>query len=110
MLGSEQKAWFKEQLLVANADPDVEVIFWVNSVSWTGIANTGENWSAYPTERAEIANFIKDNDIRGLFILCGDMHSAAIDDGRSYDFTSDGTNPVLTGNGLPVFQAAPLVS
>lgn len=108
MLGSEQKAWFKEQLLVANADPDVEVIFWVNSVSWTGIANTGENWSAYPTERAEIANFIKDNDIRGLFILCGDMHSAAIDDGRSYDFTSDGTNPVLTGNGLPVFQAAPL--
>jgi len=119
VLGTEQKAWFKEQLLASNADPNVAVTFWVNSFPWTGTARPQasppvENWAAYPTERAEIATFIKDNGVQNVFLLSGDMHSCAIDDGRTYDFSVDGTNPIITvaegyvGHGLPVFQAAPL--
>lgn len=113
VLGAAQKAWFKQQLLAANADPNIAVIFWCNSFNFTGTAHPEasppvEDWAAYPTERAEIANFIKDNGIQGLFRLEADMHALAIDDGRTYDFTVDGTNPVFNGNGIPVFVAAPL--
>lgn len=118
VLGSEQKKWFKQQLLEANADPNVAVAFWVNSFPWSGTAKPGaspaaENWAAYPTERAEIATFIKDNGVQSLFILSGDMHACAFDDGRTFDFSVDGTNPIITvadgyvGHGIPVFQAAP---
>jgi len=111
VLGS-QKAWFKEQLLVASNDPDVGAIFWVNSFPWTGTgASTGDSWAGYPTERAEIATFIKDNNIQKVFILSGDQHATSFDDGRSYDFAANGTNPYPGGqfaNGIPVFQAAPM--
>lgn len=116
VLGTEQKKWFKEQLLAANADPGVGVIFWACSFPWTGTGSPGafpprENWAAYPTERAEIATFIKSNNVQNLFLLSGDMHAAAFDDGRTYDFSVDGTNPFPGGtfaHGLPVFHGGPL--
>lgn len=116
VLGAPQKAWFKEQLLVASNDPDVGAIFWVNTYPFTGTGRPGafpsdEGWPAYTTERAEIATFIKDNDVRKVFLLSGDMHACAIDDGRTYDFSANGTYPYPGGqfaNGLPVFQAAPI--
>ena len=115
VLGDEQKKWFKEQVLAANADGSIAVTFWVNSFPWTGTGSPGafpprENWAAYPTERAEIATFLKSNSVQNLFILSGDMHACAFDDGRTYDFSADGTNPFPGGtfaHGLPVFQAAP---
>jgi len=88
----------------------------VNSFPWSGTAQPGaappvENWAAYPTERAELATFIKDNNVQKIFILSGDGHSTSFDDGRTYDFTLDGTNPFpggQFGTGIPVFQAAPI--
>ena len=102
-------------MLAANADGSIAVTFWVNSFPWTGTGSPGafpprENWAAYPTERAEIATFLKSNSVQNLFILSGDMHACAFDDGRTYDFSADGTNPFPGGtfaHGLPVFQAAP---
>jgi alkaline phosphatase D len=116
VLGAEQKKWFKEQLLAANADPNIAVIFWCNSFCFSGTGSPGafpprENWAAYPTERAEIANFIKSNNVQNLFRLEADAHSLAFDDGRTYDFTLDGTNPFPGGtlaHGIPTFVAAPL--
>lgn len=116
VLGTEQKKWFKEQLLAANADPNISVTFWACTFPWTGTGSPGafpphENWAAYPTERAEIARFIKTNNVQNLFILSGDMHSAAFDDGRTFDFSVDGTNPFPGGtfaNGIPVFHGGPL--
>jgi phosphodiesterase/alkaline phosphatase D-like protein len=113
VLGARQKQWFKEQLLAASNDPNIKAIFWVNSFPWTGTSQYGanppvEHWAAYPTERKELADFIKNNNIRKLFILSGDMHACAIDDGRTWDFAQDKDNPVYNGHGLPVFQAAPL--
>jgi alkaline phosphatase D len=116
VLGEDQLAWFKAQLLAASNDPDVAATFWVSSFAWTGTGSPGvapaaTNWAAYTTQRSEIAEFIRDNGVAKLFILSGDMHAAAFDDGRTYDFATDGTNPFPGGqfaSGLPVFQAGPL--
>lgn len=116
VLGADQLAWFKSQLLVANADPDVGAIFWINSFSWSGTGSPGAfqprtHWAAYPTQRAEIAEFIKDNNVQRLFMICGDAHSTAFDDGRTYDFSVDGTNPYPGGqfaHGIPVFIGGPM--
>ena len=132
MLGTEQKAWLKRELLAANGQ--FPVIFWVSSVPWIGEAGVNyyplpanfygvawhtnytpvmptnhakwpydeDRWSAYPTERRELADFIKDHGIRGVVILHGDAHSLAADDGSHSDYATGGGAPI------PVLAAAPL--
>ena len=60
-------------------------------------------WGVYATERREIADFIKEHDLRGLVILHGDSHMLAADDGSHSDYTTH-TNglriPVLCGGPL----------
>jgi prolyl oligopeptidase len=59
-------------------------------------------WGVFSTERREIADFIKANQIHGLCILHGDSHMLAADDGRHSDYATAGGAP------LPVMCAAPL--
>jgi hypothetical protein len=93
----EQKTWFQNQVLAASADPDVQVIFWVNTFLWIGAASAGaDTWQGYTTARQEIVDWLNANSITRLFILSGDMHATAIDDGRN------------APGGLPVFHASPL--
>jgi hypothetical protein len=61
-----------------------------------------DHWSVYSTERREIADFIKSNQIRGVCILHGDAHMLAADDGTHSDYATGGGAP------LPVMAAAPL--
>jgi hypothetical protein len=97
MLGNAQKAWFKQQLLMANGK--YPLIVWVNTLPWIG--TTGDDgWYLYTNERREIANFIKENNIRGICQLSGDAHMLAIDDGTNSDYATGG------GAGFPVMQAA----
>lgn len=101
MLGAEQKAWFKQQLLEANGR--YPVIVWVNSVPWIGAPEQGsDSWAGYPTERQELADFIAENQIEGLMMLAGDAHMVAIDDGTNSDYSTTG------GAGFPVFHASAL--
>lgn len=101
MLGAEQKAWLKQELLDANGV--YPVIVWVNSQPWIVEAGTGAlGWGAYATERREIADFIVENQIQGLTMLSGDAHMLAIDDGSNNTFASSG------GPGFPIFHAAAL--
>ena len=101
MMGARQKAWFKQQLLDANGR--YPVIAWVNTVPWiTPASEDADHWGGYAAERREIANFIRDNVIRGVVILSGDAHMMALDDGTHRDYATNGGAP------LPVVQAAPL--
>ena len=100
MLGTAQKEWLKRELLAAKSK--FALIFWVSSVPWTGMSQTGDGWAAFPTERQEIADFVKLNGIRNLCLLCGDAHMLGADDGRNGDFAIGGGAP------LPSLQAAPL--
>jgi hypothetical protein len=102
MLGDEQKAWLKQELLDANGA--YPAIVWVNSQPWIEQAGPDATaWGAYATERREIADFIVENDIQGLSMLSGDAHMLAIDDGSNNTFATDGKGP-----GFPVFHAAAL--
>jgi prolyl oligopeptidase len=74
-----------------------------NSRTNRGIGPAVEDWwSVFSTERREIADFIKQNHIRGVCILHGDSHMLAADDGSHSDYATGGGAP------LPVMCAAPL--
>lgn len=99
MLGTSQKAWFKQQLLSLEGVYPLKV--WVNTLPWIG--TTGDDgWHLYTNERRELANFIKDNGISGLCMVSGDAHMLAIDNGSNSDYAAGG------GAGFPVFHAAAL--
>ena len=102
MMGSEQKAWFKEQLLEArDRDP---VIAWVSSVPWIGDdPEADDRWSGFAEERRELATFIDSIGVTDeLVILSGDAHMVALDDGSNNHFGREG------GGGFPVVHAAAL--
>ncbi len=102
MLGVDQKAWLKQQLL--DADDTHALIVWVNPLPWIAEPSAGsDGWGGYTTERRELADFISDNDIDGLLMIAGDAHMLAIDDGTNSDYSDDGV-----ANGFPVFHAAAL--
>ncbi len=101
-MGAAQKAWFKQELINAR-DAGFPLTLWVSTMPWIAPAVLGEdNWGGYTTERAEIANFIRDNRITNVAILSGDMHALAFDDGTHSDYATGGGAP------LTVLQAAAL--
>lgn len=101
-MGAAQKAWFKQELIAAR-DAGFPMILWVNTDPWIGPAQVGaDTWGGYATERIEIANFIKDNRLRNIVMLSGDMHALAYDDGSHSDYATGGGAPLV------VLHAAPL--
>lgn len=103
-LGEPQKAWFKQELINAR-DAGFPLILWVSTVPWIEAAGSGDDdWSVYSNERRELANFIRDNRIKNLVLLSGDMHALAYDDGTHSDYADGGGAPLV------VFQAAALTS
>jgi hypothetical protein len=135
MMGPQQKAWFKKELLGAKGT--YPLIFWVSTVPWIGMtgvdAYPGETnvdgmvlprnlppraqqqfnnrkrdpwlddyWAGFSFERREIADFLKQNAIKGVCILHGDAHMLGADNGSHSDYALGG------GAAVPVLAAAPL--
>ena len=101
MLGAEQKAWLKAELLAARDTHALTI--WVSPVGWIGEATPGgDAWNGYSTERRELANFIVEHDIDRLVMLSGDAHMVAIDDGTNTGYADGG------GPSFPVLHAAAL--
>ncbi len=98
IMGATQKTWFKNQCLYAR-DNNL-MIAWISGVSFGG--NQTDNWGGFTAERTELSNFFRDNNIKNMFILSGDAHMLAIDNGTNHDFSTGSNNP----NDYPVFQAA----
>lgn len=101
MMGEAQKQWFFQQLLAAKER--YPAIIWVSSVPWiddSGVSN--DTWYGFRHERAEIANFIAGNGIKGVIMLMGHARMLAIDDGRNNRYASGG------GNGFPVMSVGSL--
>lgn len=104
--GEEHLNWFKEQLLKAKADS--MIVAWVSGIPWISDKRSrkyecdeNDDWGGFEEERRAIANFIKEYEIP-LFILSGDAHIVAIDDGSNSDYATAGETEI------PVFHAAPL--
>lgn len=103
MMGATQKAWFKAQLDEAR-DEGSQLVVWLCSQVWrvdppfTGIdtaANGQDHWGAFSTERAELANYIRDNAIPQVLLLGGDAHFVAFDDGTHTDYATGGGAPIV---------------
>lgn len=102
----EHLIWFFDVLKKARSEG--KVVAWVNPIPWINAVggpnykcNERDDWGGYPEEREIIADFIKENDIK-IFILSGDAHMVAIDDGTNSDYAN--------GRGAPikVFHASAL--
>jgi phosphodiesterase/alkaline phosphatase D-like protein len=102
MLGAEQKAWLKNELLTA--DGQYALTVWVNPTPWIESPTVGgDTWAGYSTERRELADFIADNDLRRIVMLSGDAHMVAIDDGTNTDYSTEGVDA-----SFPLLHAAAL--
>jgi hypothetical protein len=100
LMSAKQRDWFKKECLRAR---DLkQIIAWVSPVSFGG--TVADTWGGYKSERSELSNFFRDNEIKNMFILSGDAHMIAIDNGSNHDFSTGSNNP----NNYPVFQAAAL--
>jgi|GEM_PF-718385 len=95
-----QKQWFKDQCLYAKNNN--LTIAWVNTISFGG--NQADNWGGFAAERTDISNFFRDNNIQHMFILSGDAHMLAMDNGANHDFSTGSNNSF----DYPVFAAAAL--
>jgi len=101
-LGVLQKAWFKQELISAR-DAGFPMILWVCTVPWIAEGKTGDDtWGGYATERVELANFIKDNRVKNLVLLAGDMHALAFDGGGNSDYATGGGAPLVVLHGAPL--------
>ena len=101
MMGKEQLEWFMKEL--KESSRSYALVIWVSSVTWTARAKEGaDHWGGFAYERNMIANFINKHRIHNLFVVSGDAHSVAADDGRNSDYADGGGAP------LPVIIAAPL--
>jgi len=101
MLGAEQKAWFKDEIVAASRTH--ELVVWVNPVPWVSEARAGsDNWAGYPEERRELADHIANNGIDNLLMVAGDAHMVAIDDGSNTDYSTNGYP------GFPLLHSAAL--
>ncbi|MBX2873814.1 MAG: alkaline phosphatase D family protein [Saprospiraceae bacterium] len=91
ILGETQKQWFLDQLSNSTAKWKVvgqQVVFSEFNVGWTSLADNslgGYNavesffldiWDGYPTERTQILDHVRDNNIDNVVILTGDFHSS----------------------------------
>jgi hypothetical protein len=99
-MGLQQKQWFKNQLV--DAKRRNLLICWVGSYSWYGTLD--DNWSLNPKERVELNEFMRDSMIENMFIINGDAHMFAIDNGTNGDFTTAQNLPYQ----YPVMQAGPI--
>lgn len=101
-MGAAQKAWFKQELIAAR-DAGFPLILWVSTTPWIGAPQLGsDSWAGYATERSELAGFFRDNLIKNLVVLSGDMHALAYDDGSNSDYAVGGGAPLV------VLQSSPL--
>jgi hypothetical protein len=95
LLGAKQKEWFKAQIMAARDSG--QAVCWVNTLPWVSApaaSSSNDDWSNYHTERLELSAFISDQGmLKRLFILSGDMHALAYDDGSSA--RNYGKTPVL---------------
>ncbi|MCP4572743.1 MAG: hypothetical protein GY838_10365 [bacterium] len=82
LLGAEQKAWLKRELLASTA---VWKILLTGSVFNPTVKCGADNWCDYRHEGRELTDFINHHEVRNVVLMSGDLHAGAI---------TDGTNPV----------------
>lgn len=93
-----QKDWLFQGLLASTA----RWKFIVSSVPFNPTVEKWDTWTTFQTERREILDFIQENDISGVVILSGDLHTGgAIDDGSNAGLPEVSTPHMNLGHAPP---------
>ncbi len=74
-----QWAWLSDNLL--NSTARWKIIF--SPVTFNPTMSKMDAWYGYPSERARLLEFISANNITDVFVISGDSHGGAIDDGTN---------------------------
>lgn len=74
-----QLAWLLDGL----KNSDARWKFIVSPVIFNPTTKQNDAWGAYKTERQKILDFVRDNNVKDVIILSGDLHAGAIDDGTN---------------------------
>ncbi len=85
MLGKDQKQWWKDSMKMSTATWKVwgnEVPFMRFQIKKGPVGGLivdrlmdGDAWDGYGTERTELTKFIKDQNVKGVVLLSGDIHA-----------------------------------
>jgi alkaline phosphatase D len=87
MLGKAQKAWWKATMKGSDATWKLwgnEVTLMRMRIKSTGpttslpadLLISGDAWDGYPTERAELMTYLKDQSVKNVVVLSGDIHAS----------------------------------
>lgn len=77
MLGEGQWMALEKWLLEVKEDYPLKFLVSSGAVLFRmAIDITADRWPGFPKERSRLLNFLAANGIEGVYILCGDMHSA----------------------------------
>jgi len=92
MLSEAQENWLTEST-VAAFNAGAVAVFWVLAVPWIGEATAGADfWSGYSFQRRRLGKWLRSNGYqRNVFLMSGDMHAVAIDDGTNSQYVIDAT-------------------
>ncbi|MCB1702771.1 MAG: alkaline phosphatase D family protein [Halioglobus sp.] len=74
LLGAGQKAWLKQALKASSAP--FKVLATGGGWSWNPDSFGDDSWTSYRTERDELFDFIRDENISGVILMSGDVHRA----------------------------------
>jgi alkaline phosphatase D len=80
LLGQCQKQWLLDGLSRSTAVWK----FIVSPITFNPTTKPWDAWGAFPSERAELLNFIQEHQIANVIVISADIHSGgAVDDGRN---------------------------
>ncbi len=76
----DQKRWLLRRLSESAATWK----FIISSSVWNPNSKPRDSWACYPIEQRELLDYIRENGIKGVIVISGDLHSAGgIDDGSN---------------------------
>ena len=76
VMGEDQLEWFENELVWSSKHHDV--VFWVNTMPWIV---ESDKWGSFETEQKRISNLLQKHKMKNVYVLCGDAHMLAYDDG-----------------------------
>lgn len=110
IFSSTQMDWLLNELALA---PYFDYVVWLSTKPWIGpFEKNNSGWAGHIEERTQISNVIQEyisQQKQNLFVISGDSHMVAFDDGRNTDYSrntsSSSTN--ATKYSFPILQTAP---
>jgi alkaline phosphatase D len=102
--GQTQMAWLEQQL-TDNSDLDIVWRVVVSSSVWNRTLGKGDSWTGFPADRTYWATFLRDQNLRNVIFVSGDVHWGALDDGTHGGLGGDCST--LPASGCPPQMVAP---